>query len=187
MGCSGIELLMVAVMKDAGLPTQAEFHAAISSRSDRWFSACLRITRSPELAEDAVQEALLSAWTKRHQFNHTARLETWIHRIAVNSALQLLRKNRPGVFEPLETDIPDDTGSPEGAQHNQDIEDELSVALESLSEIERICFVLKHLEQWRLREISDEFDVNVGTVKQAIFRAVKKLRVRLDGMQGESI
>lgn len=178
---------MVAVMKSAGLPTQAEFHAAISSRSDRWFSACLRITRSPELAEDAVQEALLSAWTKRHQFNHTARLETWIHRIAVNSALQLLRKNRPGVFEPLETDIPDDTDSPEGAQHNQDIEDELSVALESLSEIERICFVLKHLEQWRLREISDEFDVNVGTVKQAIFRAVKKLRVRLDGMQGESI
>jgi RNA polymerase sigma-70 factor (ECF subfamily) len=187
MGCSGIELLMVAVMKGAGLPTQAEFHAAISSRSDRWFSACLRITRSPELAEDAVQEALLSAWTKRHQFNHTARLETWIHRIAVNSALQLLRKNRPGVFEPLETDIPDDTDSPEGAQHNQDIEDELSVALESLSEIERICFVLKHLEQWRLREISDKFDVNVGTVKQAIFRAVKKLRVRLDGMQGESI
>ena len=96
MGCSGIEVLMVAVMKGAELPTQAEFHAAISSRSDRWYSACLRITRSPELAEDAVQEALLSAWAKRHQFNHTARLETWIHRIAVNAALQLLRKNRPG-------------------------------------------------------------------------------------------
>jgi len=185
MGCSGIEVLMVAVMKGAELPSQAEFHAAISSRSDRWYSACLRITRSPELAEDAVQEALLSAWAKRHQFNHTARLETWIHRIAVNAALQLIRKNRPGIFEPLETDVPDNTDSPEAAQHNLDIDNELSVALESLSEIERICFVLKHLEQWRLREISDEFEVNVGTVKQAIFRAVKKLRVSLDGMQGE--
>ena len=176
---------MVAVMKGADLPTQAEFHAAISNRSDRWYSACLRITRSPELAEDAVQEALLSAWSKRHQFNQTARLETWIHRIAVNAALQLLRKNRPGVFEPLETDVPDDRDTPEVAQHNRDIDDELSAALVSLSEIERICFVLKHLEQWRLREISDEFNINVGAVKQAIFRAVKKLRVQLDGMQGE--
>jgi len=39
---------MVAVIKSAGLPSQADFHAAISSRSDRWYSACLRITRSPE-------------------------------------------------------------------------------------------------------------------------------------------
>ena len=177
---------MVAVMKSAGLPTQAEFHEAISSRSDRWYSACLRITRSPELAEDAVQEALLSAWSKRHQFNHTARLETWIHRIAVNSALQLLRKYRPGVFEPLDTDIPDDTDSPEAAQHDRDIDDELATALVYLSEIERVCFVLKHLEQWRLREISEEFNINVGAVKQAIFRAVKKLRVQMDGMQGKT-
>ena len=187
MGCSGIEDSMVALMNGEGLPTQAEFHAAISSRADRWYSACLRITRNPALAEDAVQEALLSAWTKRHQFNHTASLATWIHRIAINSALQQLRKNRLGVFEPLETDIPDDTESPETVQHNQDIDDELAVALESLSEIERICFVLKHLEQWRLKEISEEFNINVGAVKQAIFRAVKKLRVSLDGMQGERI
>jgi len=178
---------MVAVMKSAGLPTQAEFHQAISSRSDRWYSACLRITRSPELAEDAVQEALLSAWSKRHQFNHTARLETWIHRIAVNAALQLLRKNRPGIFEPLEIDVVDDSGSPEAAQHDRDIDDELSAALVSLTEVERVCFVLKHLEQWRLKEISEEFDIKVGAVKQAIFRAVRKLRVRLDGMQGEQI
>src|SRR5688572_3818544 len=67
---------MVAAF-ERSLPTQAEFHEAISSRSDRWFSACLRITRNPELAEDAVQEALLSAWHKRHQFQHEARLDTW--------------------------------------------------------------------------------------------------------------
>jgi len=176
---------MVAVMKSAGSPTQAEFHAAISSRSDRWYSACLRITRSPDLAEDAVQEALLSAWDKRHQFNHTAKLETWIHRIAVNSALQLLRKNRPGMFEPLDIDIADDTGTPESVQHNRDIDHKLSAALIYLSEIERVCFVLKHLEQWRLKEIAEEFDINIGTVKQAVFRAVRKLRVHLQELQGD--
>ena len=49
-------------------PTQAEFHETISTRSDRWYSACLKITRNRDLAEDAVQDALLSAWNKRHQF-----------------------------------------------------------------------------------------------------------------------
>ena len=72
---------MVAVMKNPGPPTRAEFHEAIAGRSDRWYAACLKITRNQALAEDAVQEALVSAWAKREQFQHTARLETWIHRI----------------------------------------------------------------------------------------------------------
>ena len=54
-------------MKIGGAPTQADFHEAISARSDRWFSACLKITRNPDMAADAVQDALLNAWNKRHQ------------------------------------------------------------------------------------------------------------------------
>ena len=176
---------MVAVMKSPGPPTRAEFHEAISSRSDRWYAACLKITRNPDLAEDAVQEALLSAWNKREQFQHTARLDTWIHRIAVNAALQILRKNRPGIFEPLETDIEDASASPEAAQYERDLGSELSTAFRGLTEIERVCFVLKHLEQWRLKEIAGELDVKIDTVKQAIFRAVRKLRVSMSGLQGE--
>jgi RNA polymerase sigma-70 factor (ECF subfamily) len=174
---------MVAVFERGRLPTQAEFHEAISNRSDRWFSACLRITRSPELAEDAVQEALLSAWHKRHQFQGDARLETWIHRIAVNAALQLVRKYRTGVFEPLDTDIADHGNSPESNLANHELGDNLSTALRHLTEIERVCFVLKHLEQWRLREIADELGTNVSVVKQAIFRGVKKLRVTMADMR----
>ena len=173
-------------MKSPGPPTRAEFHEAIANRSDRWYAACLKITRNQDLAEDAVQEALMSAWDKRRQFQHTARLETWIHRIAVNAALQLLRKQRPGVFEPLETDVADDSGQPEtAAQHERDLDRELQTAFRGLSEIERVCFVLKHLEQWRLKEIAEELDVKIDTVKQALFRAVKKLRVRMTSLQGE--
>ena len=55
----------------------------------------------------------------------------------------------------------------------------LTAALQRLSEIERVCFVLKHLEQWRLKEISQELDASIGTIKQALFRAVKKLRLSM--------
>ena len=163
-------------MKSAGTPTQADFHKAISNRSDRWFAACLRITRNHDLAEDAVQDALLNAWNKRKQFSRGARLETWIHRIAVNAALQLLRKQRPGIFEPLEIDIADEDVSPEAARSLEELGADFTAAAANLSETERICFVLKHLEQWRLQEIAEELDVKVDTVKQALFRACRKLR-----------
>lgn len=176
---------MVANLQTREAPSQADFHAAISGRSDRWFAACLKITRNRDMAEDAVQDALLNAWNKRHQFDNTARLDTWIHRIAVNAALQLLRKNRPTAFEPLETDIEDAGDTPESLRAEQELGKTLSAAMTHLSEFERICFVLKHLEQWRLREIAEEIGSDVGAVKQAVFRAVRKLRVRMRGLQGE--
>ena len=178
---------MVAVLNRHGPPTQAEFHEVISTRSDRWYSACLKITRNRDLAEDAVQDALVNAWNKRHQFDRAARLDTWIHRIAVNAALQLLRKSKPGVFEALEHDVEEPAPTPDQLRADEELGRDLARALHQLSEIERVCFVLKHLEQWRLKEIADEIGSNTGTVKQAIFRAVKKLRVRMAALQREAL
>lgn len=177
---------MVAVLKSMGEPTQADFHEAIASRGDRWYSACLSITRNAAMAEDAVQDALLNAWNKRDQFEQSARLDTWIHRIAINSALMQIRKSKPGVYEPLEVEIEDHTLQPETLHADRELEGDLASALERLSDIERICFVLKHLEQWRLKEIAEELDTNIGTVKQAVFRATRKLRVAMASLQGES-
>ncbi len=172
-------------MKIGAAPTQAEFHEVISAMSDRWYSACLKITRNPDMAADAVQDALLNAWNKRHQFERSARLDTWIHRIAINAALNQIRKSKPGVFEALETDIEVDTASPPTILEDYELEGSLARSLAQLTEVERICFVLKHLEQWRVREISRELKLNEGRVKQAIFRAVKKLRVSMQDMQRE--
>jgi len=173
-------------MQFGSTPTEADFHDAIATRSDRWYSACLKITRNPDLAADAVQDALLNAWNKRHQFNNSARLDTWIHRIAINAALALLRKSRPGIFEPLESDIESDDARPERALEEHELENSLARALAELTEVERVCFVLKHLEQWRSKEIGEELSLNEGRVKQAVFRAVKKLRTSMHDMRGES-
>lgn len=173
----------MAAAFERSLPTQAEFHEAISKRSGRWFSACLRITRDPALAEDAVQEALLHAWHKRDQFQGDARLDTWIHRIAINAAVSLLRRQRPGIHESLEDDIPGSGHSPESDLANHDLGDQLSSALRHLTELEQVCFVLKHLEQWRLKEIAKELGTSVSVVKQALFRGVKKLRVTMADMK----
>jgi RNA polymerase sigma-70 factor (ECF subfamily) len=168
-----------------GLPTQAEFQAAIAARASRWYSACLRITRNPQLAEDAVQDALLNAWKNRSQFQRDARLETWIHSIAVNSALSLLRKQRPGAFEPLETELEDPSESAEESHYHDELHAELDNAMQQLSEVERVCFVLRHLEEWNLKEIAAAVGKNANAVKQSVFRAVHKLRQEMPALQRE--
>lgn len=175
---------MAAVIEIGGSPpSKTDFHRAIIRRSDRWYSACLKITRNPDLAADAVQDALLSAWRKRDQFKSTSTLDTWIHRIAINAALSLLRKSRPGVFEALDADVEDASDGPDQALQDYELESELAASLARLTELERVCFVLKHLEQWRVREIAEETGTNEGRVKQAVFRAVHKLREDMQHLQ----
>ena len=172
-------------MRQNEAPTKAEFHAAIARRSGHWYSACLRITHDEDLAADAVQDALLSAWNKRDQFEASSKLETWIHRIAINAALQLIRKRHPERFEPLEVDVEDTTEAPDERRALSEFGDRLSASLTGLTEIERVCFCLKHLEQWRIREIATELGTNDGSVKQALFRAVRKLRVSLSDLRSQ--
>ncbi len=177
---------MASDLTSSGVPTQAEFHQAIAERGDRWYSACLRITRDPDLAADAVQDALLNAWKKRRQFDRNARLDTWIHRIAVNAALQLLRKRRPERWAPLVEEQADESSMPDTLHSEHELGEDLGVAMNQLSEIEQLCFVLKHLEQWRLTEIADELNASIGTIKQALFRGVKKLRVGMADLRSTS-
>lgn len=161
-------------------PTRKQFHQAISRGGDAWYSACIRITRDSALAQDAVQDALLNAWDKRKQFREGARLETWIHRIAINSALALIRRQR--VVTDLHEQAVDDDG-PDKHLARAELGRELNQALATLSEMERICFVLKHLEQWRIAEIATRLNTGQGSVKQALFRAVKKLRTGMTSLR----
>jgi len=170
---------MFATMQGPDLLTEADFHQAIARRGDYWYSACLRVTRNPELAADAVQDALLNAWRKRQQFQQKAQLDTWIHRIAINAALTLIRAQHPERWTELEVDPEGENPAPEDSLASDSLQRDLNAAMAGLSEMERVCFVLKHLEQWQLREIAAELNTSIGTIKQAVFRAVRKLRFSL--------
>ena len=159
-----------------GPPDAAAFHAAIEARSEQWLVACLRVTRDRDLAEDALQEGLLSAWRKRDQFKGDAALHTWVHRVVINAALQLLRSRARHVWGNVPFEVEDTEPSPAAQVATDALTQHLETVLGRLTPVERVCFVLRHFEQWRLKEIGEELDMNEGQVKQALFRAVKKLR-----------
>jgi RNA polymerase sigma-70 factor (ECF subfamily) len=164
------------------------FHTVLKERSVRWYNACLRITRDADLAADAVQEALLKAWRHREEFRGEAALDSWIHRIALNAAIDITRRRKTRAEDELVDDEFEaaPAEAPDSEYSHQALGKDLSVAMQRLSAMERQAFLLKHIEGWRLDEISESLQINIAAVKHALFRATRKLRVDLHVWRGES-
>jgi RNA polymerase sigma-70 factor (ECF subfamily) len=166
-----------------------QFQALIEAKSSRWLSACLQLTQDRSTAEDAVQEALLKAWQARSQFRAEAELHSWIHRIAINCAIDAMRRRRPDFAHEACDAVASLANEPASAPALdqslialQRIE-HLDQALKQLSALERTCFVLKHSQGYALSEIADRLRISEGGVKQALFRALKKLRQLMEHLQ----
>ncbi|MEO8061162.1 MAG: RNA polymerase sigma factor [Pseudomonadota bacterium] len=164
------------------------FHSVLNERSGRWYNACLRITRDADLAADAVQDALLKAWHRRDEFRGEAALDSWIHRIALNAAIDLTRKRKRRAEEELEPDAFEapPAESPDGEYVHESLNRDLTVAMQRLSTMERQAFLLKHIEGWPLSEIAESLQTNINNVKSVLFRGVRKLRTDLHVWRGES-
>ncbi|MFL6550514.1 MAG: RNA polymerase sigma factor [Povalibacter sp.] len=176
---------MLTILKSWAPPDS--FQTVLRERSGRWYNACLRITQDPELAADAVQEALLRAWHRRTEFRGESELDTWIHRIALNAAVDLMRRRKSQPYDELDADsLVAPLASPESEYTEHAMGKDLATALQRLTPMERQSFLLKHVEGWRLEEIAESLRTNVNNTKQALFRAVRKLRVDLHVWRGES-
>ncbi len=161
------------------------FRRLVEAHAGALFRVCARITLDRAIAEDAVQEALFNAWRHLRDFDGRAAFPTWLHRIAVNAALEQLRRRGRGDLlastgeedDPL--DRADACAGPERHAHSAEIRRDVEAELARMSVLERTAFVLRHHEGRSLEEISVALDLNVGACKQAIFRAVRKLRATL--------
>lgn len=145
-------------------------------------------------AEDALQDAFMSAWRFIGSFNGESRLSTWLHRIAVNAALMRIRSRsrRPEVLagdtlveEHLDRGarIPSTLGVGEllaRAEVRQQIRDFLT----DLSEEDRAVVRLRDIEGMGLEAIGVLLDVCQTTVKTRLHRGRKALKSRLAGWMG---
>ena len=164
------------------------FQRLVEAHARPLFRLCARITRDEAVAEDAVQEALLSAFRHLKEFDGRAQFSTWLHRIGVNSALQELRKRGRHTTEPVHDDddeapyahVSDEAPGPERAALARDTGRAIAEQLGRMSTLERTAFVLRHHEGRSIAEICDVLSLNDSACKQAIFRAVKKLRAALE-------
>lgn len=172
----------------AGEGDAIAFRRLVDAHSGALFRVCARVTGDRAIAEDAVQEAFFNAYRHLRDFDGRAAFSTWLHRIGVNAALeQLRRRGRGGIALPEGDDddermaeVVEAAAGPERTARSAEIRRDIEAELARMSTLERTAFVLRHHEGQTLEDISATLSLNIGPCKQAIFRAVRKLRAALD-------
>jgi RNA polymerase sigma-70 factor (ECF subfamily) len=134
-------------------------------------------------AEELTQEAFVRAWQALSRFRFESAFATWLHRLAVNTALMHLRTRRDN--EDLETDdaVLLDLGSGDSAGVRTALGIDLERAVASLPARARAVLVLHDVEGWKHEEIAVELGMAVGSSKAQLHRARKLLRARLGDME----
>jgi len=134
-------------------------------------------------AEELTQETFVRAWQALARFRFESAFGTWLHRLAVNTALMDLRTRRDN--EDLETDDAAliDLGSGDSAGTRTALGIDLERAVASLPPRARAVLVLHDVEGWKHEEIASELHMAVGSSKAQLHRARRLLRTRLGDSQ----
>ncbi|MEO5963640.1 MAG: sigma-70 family RNA polymerase sigma factor [Thermomonas sp.] len=129
-------------------------------------------------AEDLTQEAFVRAWQALPSFRHESAVSTWLHRLAVNTALMELRSRRNRPLQDDDEEIFDQLSTPDTAG-NAVLGRDLERAVASLPPRARAVLVLYDIEGWKHEEIAIELGMAVGSSKAQLHRARGLLRTRI--------
>jgi RNA polymerase sigma-70 factor, ECF subfamily len=151
---------------------QEAFAELVHQTSDTLFGIARRILRDPELAEDVLQNALVTIWRKLPNLREVDRFEGWAYRILVNACYDMLRRSKRRPENPL----PEDAALPSGRPEDRPLRLSIEQALSRLEQRERTAFVLCEIEGLSHREAGEVLDVNENTSRTLLFRAKRRLQ-----------
>jgi RNA polymerase sigma-70 factor (ECF subfamily) len=189
MGCTATAVEAVHSLGGNAFDQAVKEMAALGSR--HWqslYRVAYRHLGNAADAEDAVQDALLSAHKHLGQFRGQAQMSTWLTAIVVNSARMQLRKRHsqrcvsldetPGeqCVYPLAERLADGAPSPEDVCRRSELKERVTRLLAQLSPRLRRTFQMRELDGLTIRETANILGVAEGTVKARAARARKRLQ-----------
>ena len=156
--------------------------------SQRIFRFLFTSTRDRDLAESLTQDTFIRAWAAREQFRGDCSPATWLTRIALNLVRYHTRTNRFRFWRDVHRTavdanefasfIPDRGPSAESALIAQQQTALVWQTVETLSERQRIVFILRFVEELDLTEIAEITSTPISTVKTHLYRGLAKIRER---------
>lgn len=141
---------------------------------------CYKMVKNYDDARDLAQESFLKAYRNINRFDGRAKFTTWLYRIAVNSCLNFLKRQRP-TEEIQEEIIEGPQDSPAERFKNKRIRETIAGAVQRLPPVQRNVFTLRALEDLPYQEISEILKKPVSTLKVNYHLAVKNLKNQLRG------
>ncbi|HEU0131304.1 MAG TPA: RNA polymerase sigma factor SigM [Mycobacteriales bacterium] len=157
---------------------RAAFGVLVARHRDRAWAVALRTLGDPTDAADAVQEAFVKAYRTAGSFRGDALFTTWLHRIVVNSCLDLMRRSRARPASSLDETAAAIADSADPVSRI-DLGHDVVAALQRLSAEQRVAIVLVDLEGYTVEEAAAVLDVPTGTVKSRCHRGRVQLATLL--------
>lgn len=140
---------------------------------EKYYRLAYSYTKNKEDALDVVQESAYKAIRDCSKVENPAYLSTWIYRIVINTAVDLLRKRQK---DSSCTEIPEERCGREDIYRDPDLEN----ALNSLNQTEKTIITLRYFEDLRLEDVARIMNLNQNTVKAKLYRGLKKLRAKME-------
>ena len=171
--------------------TEEEFCEIVERYSDSAYHIALRMLHNAADAEDAVQEAFISAYRAFPNFKGQSKLTTWLYRIVVNACLMKIRKEKSRAIYLTETGYDDAVvhdwrNDPEKAAINAELRDVLHSGLGGLCPELRAVSVLRDVQGLSSQEAAEALDITVASLKARLHRARVLLRKYLEGYLARS-
>jgi RNA polymerase sigma-70 factor (ECF subfamily) len=153
----------------------------VRAHSQGVLNVIYRMCGNMQVAEDAAQETFIQAWLRMPSYRPQSSLKNWLYRIAVNTAIDMLRKEKrilPGEIDDL--NLRDTEPGPETMAAKSEQTVLVQEAVMSLPDASRAVLVLREFEGFSYKEISESLEIPVGTVMSRLNYARKLLKEKLE-------
>jgi len=155
-------------------------------------SIALKYSNNEDDAKDLYQEVFIRVYRGLKNFRFQSEFSTWLFRITTNVCLTYKSRSKEHLKVSIDNDYDDEENeiretkelvydglSPEEISSGANLGEIVNAAVESLSPKQKMTFVLKHYEGYKIREIAEMLNCKEGTVKKYLFDATKNLRKKL--------
>jgi RNA polymerase sigma-70 factor (ECF subfamily) len=167
------------------------FRALVERHMRKVYAVAFDMTGNHHDAEDISQDVFLRTYQSLAGFRGDAGISTWLYRTTVNACIDRRRKQAWRLWH--HRDVGDDhdetqhlpkdrdtVGDPESATERILLQERVGRALDALPDRQRAVFVLRHYQGLPLKEIARCLQVTEGTVKSTLFKAMRRLRTKLN-------
>ena len=160
------------------------FEQIVPQYSEKLYWAIRRIVLCHDDANDVLQNVFIKVWKGIDDFQNRSKLSTWLYRIAVNEALDFLRRQR----NVASLDTVDNMSVADQLESDQYFDGDqaqalLQEAIASLPDVQRVVFNLRYYDELRYTEISQMLDTSEGALKASYHIAVKKITAYMKEQQ----
>ena len=171
---------------------QSAFEELVYRYDRNVLSVAMKYANDEDDAKDLYQEVFIRVYRGLKNFRFQSEFSTWLFRITTNVCLTYKSRSKEHLRVSINKNFDDeeselsateeliyDGSSPEEISSGTDLGEIVNAAVESLSPKQKMTFILKHYEGYKIKEIAEMLNCKEGTVKKYLFDATKNLRKKL--------